>query len=64
MDIETVPLFSSLEDLKESPLYPIRQDRYCSDVTGEEEQRNKYKEKSSLFAEFSKICCISIAVEV
>lgn len=63
IDIETVPLFATREEWEESDLSRIWIEKYCNDMDLTDDAFERYRKKSSLFPEFSKICCISLAYQ-
>lgn len=60
IDIETIPLFFSQEEFEKSPLARVWVGKYCQKIKEWETPRDLYRKKSSLHAEFSKLCCISV----
>lgn len=62
LDIETVPLWSSEEEaLSSNPaLYEVFNRKYQNDKPDGMSDFDRYRERSALFSEFSKIVCISI----
>ena len=62
LDIETVPLFSSEEEIKKNnpDLFDVWERRYCSKKDEDVSTWEHYRDKSALSPEFAKIVCISI----
>lgn len=61
-DIETAPLYSSEEDMP-ADMLAVWGKRYCSDKPDDLSDFERYFQRSPLFAEFSRVVCVSLWYE-
>lgn len=61
-DIETAPLYSLEKDMP-ADLLAVWGKRYCSDKPDDISDFDRFFQRSPLFAEFSRVVCISLGYE-